>query len=477
MPSKLPLLTTCALLGIPAAALAEPNPQAVSIRVPCQPQQSNRRPDEAARACKKLNGWFQGRLDFRSGGQVGDEASGTLLFSEFGRFYALPGDNNEVIIYADGGGIRQDFEQRYLTPGPDNVLTAPDLRLVLYLDKEGEFTKLVDQKFAPVASAAWARYAEEALRFKGELKGDVVGTQHDTRVVALQNVPLSNAAPSWGQELRFDGGQWVPTTTSPLTAGAGLQGGSYDGQAPATFSVAFGTGPGTVTEGSDVRLPPVPGAAGQLLYSNGSKWTALPPGAPTQVLHGGATPTWGPVSLSTDVGGVLPVGNGGTGLSSPGAAGNVLRSTGSGWVSGPLTGGDIPGGSNQYIQNQGGTKQDAQLWISGTARVGGLQVGEGSHLQALQLGSITLSPPGRCDGFPIVRCTYTYWLPFPTAFSSPPMVIVTPRATCGDCADTFNVTTRNVGHEGFEIVVTRTDPYSLGEDWGQDLQLDFVAGN
>jgi hypothetical protein len=195
------------------------------------------------------------------------------------------------------------------------------------------------------------------------------------------------------------------------------------------------------------------------------------------VLHGGATPGWGPVSLGTDVGGVLPVGNGGTGLSSPGAAGNVLRSTGSGWVSGPLTGGDLPGGSNQYIQNQGGTKQDAQLWISGTARVGGLQVGEGSHLQALQLGSITLSPPGRCDGFPIVRCTYAYWLPFPTAFSSPPTVIVTPRATCGDCADTFNVTTRNVGHEGFEIIVTRTDPYSLGGDWGQELQLDFVAGN
>jgi len=477
MPSKLPLLTTCALLGIPAAALAEPNPQAVSLRIPCQQQESNRRPDDAARACKKLSGWFQGRLDFRSGGDVGSEDSGTLLFSEFGRFYALPGDNNEIIIYADGGGIRHDFEQRYLTPGPDNVLTAPDLRVVLYLDKEGEFTKLADQKFAPVASAAWARYAEEALRFKGELKGDVVGPQDATRVVALQNSPVSSAAPNWGQELRFDGSQWVPTTTSSLTAGAGLQGGSYDGQSPATFSVAFGAGPGTVTEGSDVRLPPVPGAAGQLLYSNGSKWSALPPSTGAQVLHGGETPTWGPVSLNGEVTGVLPVGHGGTGLASPGPVGNVLRSTGTGWASAPLNAGDVPGGSNHYIQNQGGAPQGAQLWISGTARVGGLQVGEGSHLQGLQLGSLTLSPPGRCDGFPIVRCTYTYWLPFPTAFSSPPTVIVTPRATCGDCADTFNVTTRNVGAEGFEIVVTRTDPYSLGRDWGQELQLDFVAGN
>jgi hypothetical protein len=477
MPSKLPLLTTCALLGIPAAALAEPNPQAVSIRVTCQQQDSHPKSDDAGRACKKLSGWFEGRLDFRSGGQVGDEASGKLLFSEFGRFYALPGDNNEVLIYADGGGIRQDFEQRYLTPGPENVLTAPDLRVVLYVEHKGEFTKLTDQKFAPVASAAWARYAEEALRFKGELKGDVVGTQHNTRVVALQNVPLSNTAPSRGQELRFNGSQWVPTTPSPLTAGAGLQGGSYDGQSPATFSVVFGAGPGTVTEGSDVRLPPVPGAAGQLLYSNGSKWSALPPSTGAQVLHGGETPTWGPVSLNGEVTGVLPVGNGGTGLASPGWEGNVLRSTGYGWESAPLRAGDVPAGSNHYIQNQGASKQGAQLWISGTARVGGLQVGAGSHLQGLQLGSLTLSPPGRCDGFPIVRCTYTYWLPFPTAFSSPPTVIVTPRATCGDCADTFNVITRNVGTEGFEIVVTRTDPYSLGGDWGQELQLDFVAGN
>ena len=46
---------------------------------------------------------------------------------------------------------------------------------------------------------------------------------------------------------------------------------------------------------------------------------------------------------------------------------------------------------------------------------------------------------------------------------------VTPRSECWDCADTFNVTTRNVTESGFEIVVTRTssprsiDPADLGE--------------
>ena len=44
----------------------------------------------------------------------------------------------------------------------------------------------------------------------------------------------------------------------------------------------------------------------------------------------------GPVALTSDVSGVLPQANGGTGLSSPGALNNVLYSDGTNWVSGPL---------------------------------------------------------------------------------------------------------------------------------------------
>jgi hypothetical protein len=40
-----------------------------------------------------------------------------------------------------------------------------------------------------------------------------------------------------------------------------------------------------------------------------------------------------PITLTTDVTGVLPAANGGTGLSSPGTAGNVLVSNGTGWTS------------------------------------------------------------------------------------------------------------------------------------------------
>jgi hypothetical protein len=478
MPSKLTLLTTCVFLSLGTVAQAESNPRALSIRVQC-PLDGARLGPEAAptRDCRTLSGWFEGRLDWRSGGKVGDESSGTLLFSEFGRFYATLGFNGEILIYVDGNNVSEDFAQRYLTPGPHNVLTSPDLRILLYLRKSNDYVRLTDQHFMPVASAAWAKYAEEALRFTGELSGDVVGPQDATRVVAIQNVPVANTAPSAGQELRFDGYRWVPTTPSPLLAGAGLQGGSYDGRNPATFSVVFGTGPGTVTEGSDVRLPPAPGAAGQLLYSNGSAWSALSPGAPSQVLHGGETPSWGPVSLGSEVSGVLPVANGGTGLDSPGAWGNVLRSTGSGWTSSPLTGSDVPSGSGHYIQNQNSTAQNARMWISGSASVGGLQVGGGTHLQQMQMGTLWLNPPGRCSGFPVVRCNYTYSLWFPKAFSSPPSVVVTPRSSCWDCSDTFNVVTRNVTETGFQVVVTRTDPNNDGNTWGQFLQIDFLAGN
>lgn len=40
-----------------------------------------------------------------------------------------------------------------------------------------------------------------------------------------------------------------------------------------------------------------------------------------------------PIDISTDVSGVLPAANGGTGLSSPGANGNVLVSDGTNWTS------------------------------------------------------------------------------------------------------------------------------------------------
>jgi len=52
-----------------------------------------------------------------------------------------------------------------------------------------------------------------------------------------------------------------------------------------------------------------------------------------------------PVVLTSDVSGVLPATNGGTGLSSPGASGNVLASNGTAWISSPSAGGITAGKS------------------------------------------------------------------------------------------------------------------------------------
>jgi hypothetical protein len=56
-----------------------------------------------------------------------------------------------------------------------------------------------------------------------------------------------------------------------------------------------------------------------------------------------------PVVLTTDVSGILPAANGGTGLSSPGTTGNVLTSNGTGWTSSPPTGGSTSITAGQSI--------------------------------------------------------------------------------------------------------------------------------
>lgn len=70
--------------------------------------------------------------------------------------------------------------------------------------------------------------------------------------------------------------------------------------------------------------------------------------------------------------GVLPANKGGTGLSAPGAVGNVLRSNGATWASAPLTPADFPGLANSFIQNQNtATPQAANFNISGNGTAAG----------------------------------------------------------------------------------------------------------
>ena len=79
---------------------------------------------------------------------------------------------------------------------------------------------------------------------------------------------------------------------------------------------------------------------------------------------GGAAPV---ISLS----GAIPMANGGTGLVATGAAGNVLRSTGSAWASAPLQAADVPSLSASYLNNSTTLQTPGAFNIAGNGLIGG----------------------------------------------------------------------------------------------------------
>ena len=84
-----------------------------------------------------------------------------------------------------------------------------------------------------------------------------------------------------------------------------------------------GTGQTTASAAFNALSPMT--TAGDLIYGGASgAGTRLATGSATQLLHGGATPTWSAISLTADVSGTLPIANGGTGQTTASAAFNAL---------------------------------------------------------------------------------------------------------------------------------------------------------
>lgn len=69
---------------------------------------------------------------------------------------------------------------------------------------------------------------------------------------------------------------------------------------------------------------------------------------------------------TTNITGVVAQANGGTGLTSPGAAGNFLRSDGTNWTSSPFQASDIPVLSTSFIQNTTTAQMSSNFNVSGT---------------------------------------------------------------------------------------------------------------
>ncbi len=160
------------------------------------------------------------------------------------------------------------------------------------------------------ATIPGANVSSPVASFSGALTGDVTGTQSTTNVVGLRGKVIAATAPTNGQVLKFN------TTTNQYEPAADNNSG------------------GTVMN-----------------------VTASAPLASS----GGTAPA---ISLS----GVVPIANGGTGTSTtPSAAGQFLRSTGSGtWGVSGLVVTDLITGSPNYIQNNPPTTQaNSNFNISG----------------------------------------------------------------------------------------------------------------
>lgn len=152
--------------------------------------------------------------------------------------------------------------------------------------------------------------------------------------------------------LSFSGGPITSAGTLTLSGTLGVAGGGTGVATLTANALVVGNGTSAVSLIS-------PGTNGQVLTSNGTNWYAATPssgsgtvtsvsgtGSVNGITLSGTVTSSGSltlggslsgVSLTSQVSGTLPAGNGGTGLTTPGTAGNVLTSNGSGWVSQAVT--------------------------------------------------------------------------------------------------------------------------------------------
>ena len=182
---------------------------------------------------------------------------------------------------------------------------------------------------------------------------DSTGTTSNANPIILDSRGEANVWLTPGTSYKFkltdanDVQIWVVDEISvPASAGTVT---SVGLTAPALFTVTGSpvTGAGTLSLAySGTALPAAnggtgltaPGANGNVLTSNGTSWVSSSIALPTDAVSSisfasiGLTPSTATTGAIT-VAGTLAASNGGTGLTSPGTAGNVLTSTGTAWAS------------------------------------------------------------------------------------------------------------------------------------------------
>lgn len=161
------------------------------------------------------------------------------------------------------------------------------------------------------------------------------------------------------------GAGYTLTTADPITLGTtDLEFSQTSGSSILT------AGNGLVKSGSEFHFAQSGSySIGQIPYASGTTTIGFINAATSgNVLksNGAAIPTWGKVDLTTDVSGVLPLANGGTGSSSVPTAGAVIYSNGSA-LSSDTSGLRFNSTDNSLAINVGGGYADNTLTVDGTA--------------------------------------------------------------------------------------------------------------
>ena len=163
--------------------------------------------------------------------------------------------------------------------------------------------------------------------------------------------PQGPAGPQGAKGLNWQGA-WDAATNYVIDDAVSYLGSSWRAQRANTNV--------TPIEGADWTIVAQKGDDGE----GGGTVTSVSADGPLSVTNPTTTPN---ISL-----GIVPTANGGTGLNSPGSAGNFLRSNGASWTSGALAAADVPAGSGFYVRNSGSQQSPGTFNIAGTGTAAAL---------------------------------------------------------------------------------------------------------
>lgn len=169
-----------------------------------------------------------------------------------------------------------------------------------------------------------------------------------------------------------------PSTNGLVISGTNIYAQSATSTAPGMVSTVSQTFAGAKTFTSAWTVSTLTTNGGIFFGNASGTLQQTPAGLTTQVLHGGVNPTYSAITLTTDVAGILPISNGGTGTSTPGLVAGTGISIINSWPNqtiaainnGTVTSVNVSGGATGLSFTGGPIVSTGTISVSGTLVVG-----------------------------------------------------------------------------------------------------------